>query len=195
MGRSAMAKRLLCLVALVSVAMMGCDSAFSLNADDDAVTQLQESSLPKEVDGIKVSDLRKAVRSAVVKAVAKKKANGAKTENMVAKVANNPKALKKIEKKANKKAEKKAAKKLEKKAAKKEKKTVKKAEKKAVKKAVKKAAKKAEKKEVKKAEKMAVKKAEKMAVKKAMKGSMPSVKVAKSTDKAVKVATKVFKAA
>merc|ERR1712010_215534 len=118
MGRSAMAKRLLCLVALVSVAMVSCDSAFSLNADDDAVTQLQESSLPKEVDGIKVSDLRKAVRSAVVKAVAKKKANGAKTENMVAKVANNPKALKKMEKKANKKAEKKAAKKLEKKAAK-----------------------------------------------------------------------------
>merc|ERR1712216_860243 len=92
--------------------------------------------LPKEVDGIKVSDLRKAVRSAVVKAVAKKKANGAKTENMVAKVANNPKALKKMEKKAAKKAEKKD-----------------------VKKAVKKAAKKAEKKEVKKAEKMAVKKA------------------------------------
>merc|ERR1711934_150281 len=153
MGRSAMAKRLLCLVALVSVAMVSCDSAFSLNADDDAVTQLQESSLPKEVDGIKVSDLRKAVRSAVVKAVAKKKANGAKTENMVAKVANNPKALKKMEKKTVKKAEKKAAKK---------------AEKKAVKKAVKKAAKKAEKKEV--------KKAEKMAVKKAMKGSMPSVK-------------------
>merc|ERR1712010_325335 len=117
MGRSAMAKRLLCLVALVSVAMVSCDSAFSLNADDDAVTQLQESSLPKEVDGIKVSDLRKAVRSAVVKAVAKKKANGAKTESMVAK----------MEKKANKKAEKKAAKKLEKKAAKKEKKTVKKA--------------------------------------------------------------------
>merc|ERR1712010_451306 len=168
MGRSAMAKRLLCLVALVSVAMVSCDSAFSLNADDDAVTQLQESSLPKEVDGIKVSDLRKAVRSAVVKAVAKKKANGAKTEKMVAKVANNPKALKKMEKKANKKAEKKAAKKLDKKA-------------------VKKAAKKAEKKEV--------KKAEKMAVKKAMKGSMPSVKAAKSTNKAVKVATKVFKAA
>merc|ERR1711977_24565 len=165
MGRSAMAKRLLCLVALVSVAMVSCDSAFSLNADDDAVTQLQESSLPKEVDGIKVSDLRKAVRSAVVKAVAKKKANGAKTESMVAKVANNPKALKKMEKKANKKAEKKAAKKPEKKAAKK---------------AVKKAAKKAEKKEV--------KKAEKMAVKKAMKGSMPSVKAAKSTNKAVKVA-------
>merc|ERR1712216_826401 len=175
MGRSAMAKRLLCLVALVSVAMVSCDSAFSLNADDDAVTQLQESSLPKEVDGIKVSDLRKAVRSAVVKAVAKKKANGAKTESMVAKVANNPKALKKMEKKANKKAEKKAAKKLEKKAAKKEKKTVKKAEKKAAK----------------KAEKKAVKKA----VKKAAKGSMPSVKVAKSTNKAVKVATKVFKAA
>merc|ERR1712010_154603 len=149
MGRSAMAKRLLCLVALVSVAMVSCDSAFSLNADDDAVTQLQESSLPKEVDGIKVSDLRKAVRSAVVKAVAKKKANGAKTEKMVAKVANNPKALKKMEKKA----------------AKKEKKTVKKAEKKAAK----------------KAEKKAVKKAEKMAVKKAMKGSMPSVKAAKST--------------
>merc|ERR1711939_271850 len=138
MGRSAMAKRLLCLVALVSVAMVSCDSAFSLNADDDAVTQLQESSLPKEVDGIKVSDLRKAVRNAVVKAVAKKKANGAKTESMVAKVANNPKALKKMEKKANKKAEKKAAKKLEKKAAKKEeKKEVKKAEKMAVKKAMK----------------------------------------------------------
>merc|ERR1711934_860419 len=182
MGRSAMAKRLLCLVALVSVAMVSCDSAFSLNADDDAVTQLQESSLPKEVDGIKVSDLRKAVRSAVVKAVAKKKANGAKTEKMVAKVANNPKALKKMEKKANKKAEKKAAKKLEKKAAKKEKKTVKKAEKKA--------AKKAEKKAVKKAVKKAAKKAEKKDVKKAMKGSMPSVKAAKSTNKAVKVATK-----
>merc|ERR1712216_1013142 len=118
MGRSAMAKRLLCLVALVSVAMVSCDSAFSLNADDDAVTQLQESSLPKEVDGIKVSDLRKAVRSAVVKAVAKKKANGAKTESMVAKVANNPKALKKLEKKAAKK-EKKTVKKAEKKAAKK----------------------------------------------------------------------------
>merc|ERR1711977_505776 len=180
MGRSAMAKRLLCLVALVSVAMVSCDSAFSLNADDDAVTQLQESSLPKEVDGIKVSDLRKAVRSAVVKAVAKKKANGAKTESMVAKVANNPKALKKMEKKANKKAEKKAAKK--------EKKTVKKAEKKAAKKAEKKAVKKAVKKAAKKAEKKEVKKAEKMAVKKAMKGSMPSVKAAKSTNKAVKVA-------
>merc|ERR1711939_1289852 len=163
MGRSAMAKRLLCLVALVSVAMVSCDSAFSLNADDDAVTQLQESSLPKEVDGIKVSDLRKAVRNAVVKAVAKKKANGAKTESMVAKVANNPKALKKMEKKA----------------AEKEKKTVKKAEKKAAKKAEKKAVKKAVKKAAKKAEKKEVKKAEKMAVKKAMKGSMPSVKVAK----------------
>merc|ERR1711934_1268901 len=166
MGRSAMAKRLLCLVALVSVAMVSCDSAFSLNADDDAVTQLQESSLPKEVDGIKVSDLRKAVRSAVVKAVAKKKANGAKTENMVAKVANNPKALKKMEKKAVKKAEKKAAKK---------------AEKKAVKKAVKKAAKKAEKKDVKKAMKGS------MPSVKAAKSTNKAVKVA---TKVFKAATK-----
>merc|ERR1711985_167835 len=97
MGNQAQAMK--CFAAVVLLALVACvasDGAQALDANDQ-VAMLEEG-LPKKVDGIAVSDLRKAVHKAVVTAVAKRNAKSSVKKDKKA-----AKAVKKKERKAIKK--------------------------------------------------------------------------------------------
>merc|ERR1712072_135807 len=107
MGRSPMAMRGLCvLLSLVALVCVAGEVAGVEDAGEPVVQMLGEDDtahvgLPEEVDGIKVSDLRKAVHAAVVKAVAAKNAGTL----MAAKKEDTKKAEEEAEKEQEKKAD------------------------------------------------------------------------------------------
>merc|ERR1712072_8617 len=102
MGESMAMKCFAAVVLLALVACVASDGAQALDANDQ-VAMLEEG-LPKKVDGIAVSDLRKAVHKAVVTAVAKRNAKSSvKKDKKAAKVVKKKMAVKKKERKAIKK--------------------------------------------------------------------------------------------